>query len=298
MSRVEKVTLPIINFSRRHFRNTWVHRIPLTSWVYHQVFKYTYRDEPEKEIIFRGAKYIVPTLDTAVVPSMMSGDYEHFELELFKKILKEGDVVLDIGANIGVYCIEASRIIGRMGVVYAFEPIADNIKLLTKNLQMNSISNVTLLPFAIGEKVGRIKIYKVENSIATHTAGAISDNYEDVSVETIDHFIEEKKLSIDLIKMDIEGYEGFAIEGGLKTLKKQQPKLFIEFSTHHLKQCKYSPEVHAKNLLSMYKHCYLINEKSRSVSEVNSVAKLSKLYNANLIFSPTPIDFKSIQGLV
>jgi len=289
MIKKETITLPIINFARHHFRNTWVHRIPLTSWIYHRLFEFTYKSEPEKQIIFRGYKYIVPTKDTAVVPSMISGDYENYELELYKKLLNKNDIVLDIGANIGVYSIEASNRIGDEGKVYAFEPIQENLKLLKRNLKLNFVNNTNPITSAIGKEEGVIKIYKAKNSIATHTAGAISDEFEEVNVESIDSFCTKNDLKINLIKMDIEGYEGFALEGGLKTLEKQQPILFIEFSSHHLKQCGYSPLKHAKNLLKTYKYCYLIDEKNQNYNIITSATKLSTLYNGNIILSSSPI---------
>lgn len=282
----EKFTLPFINFARRRFRNTWVHRIPITSWLYRKVFTFTYRGI-EKEITFRNAKYLVPTNDTAIVPSMISGEYEHYELDLFAGLLKPGNTVIDVGANIGVYCIEAARAIGDKGKVFAFEPIEENLKLLEHNLKLNDISSVNVSASAIGKEEDTINIFKAKNSIATHSAGAISNEFVEVPVTTIDKFVNDNRLQVDLIKMDIEGYEGFAVEGGLQTIKKQQPILFIEFSSHHLKQCSYSPEKHAQNLLALYKYCYLIDEKGKRIGQIESAQKLAELYNGNLILSPT-----------
>jgi FkbM family methyltransferase len=247
----EKIALPFINFARRHLRNTWVHRVPITSYIYKKVFNLTYGGV-DKEITFREGRYLVPTTDTAVVPSMISGAYEKYELDLYKKLLKPGYKILDIGANIGVYCIEASKTIGAKGKVYAFEPVDENLKLLGHNLGLNNVKNVLVSGSAIGEKEDTIKIYTAKNSIATHSAGAISETFVEVPVTTIDAFVKKNNLKINLIKMDIEGYEGAAVEGGLTILKQQQPILFIEFSSHHLKQCNYDPFKHARNLLSLY----------------------------------------------
>lgn len=288
MALKEKITLPIINLTRKHFRNTWIHRIPITSWVYKKVFGFTYGGK-EKEIVFRGANYLVPTTDTAVVPSMISGEYEHYELDLFMQLLKPGFTVLDVGANIGVYCIEASKVISEHGKVFAFEPIEENLKLLNHNIELNDVKNVEVVFSAIGKEDSKIKIYKAKHSIATHSAGAISDEFVEVPVTSIDSFVSKHDLSVDLIKMDIEGYEGFAIEGSVNTINNQHPVLFIEFSSHHLKQCAYSPAKHAENLLNLYKYCYLINEKNNEISRITDAQKLSKLFNGNLILSATQL---------
>lgn len=291
MSKKEDVTLYFINHARKTFRNTWVHRIPLTSIIYRHVFAFGYGGV-EKEIAFRNAKYLVPTTDSAVVPSMISGDYENYELNLFSQILNKGDTVLDIGANIGVYCIEASRKIGDKGKVFSFEPIEENLKLLEHNLKLNNIKNVKIVPYAIGNKQGILKIYKAKNSIATHSAGAISDNFEEINVTTIDDFVSKSKIKVNLIKMDIEGYEGHAVEGGIKTIKKYKPILFIEFSSDHLKRCGYSVEKHAKNLLKLYKFCYLVDERKQLLTEISDYKVIVKLRNDNLILSPKPLVIK------
>lgn len=289
MSRKEKLYISFINFSRNRFRNTWVHRIPITSKIYRRVFSATYHGV-DKNITFRGSTYKVPTTDTAVVPSMMSGDYENTELDMFNKLLKTNNVVLDIGANVGVYSIEASKKIGKKGKVFAFEPVPENVELLKFNLAANNASNVAVIPAGVGSKDGKLKLYLAEHSIATHSAGKISDKFIEVATFAIDSFVKSQKLKkIDMIKIDIEGYEGYAIEGAMKTIIKQQPILFIEFSADHLKRCGYSPTQQAKTLLQLYKYCYHIDEHKKVLRKLKSVRDIIKLRNDNLVLSPSAI---------
>lgn len=284
----ETTTLFIIKNARKYFRNTWIHRIPLTSLIYRKLFSITFKDS-EKEITFRDSKFLVPTNDTAVVPSMMNGDYENYELDLLRKLLKPNYTVLDIGANIGVYSLEASKCVGKKGKIFAFEPIPDNQKLLKHNLVINNAQNVEVIHSAVGAKEGKLRIYKAKHSIATHSAGAVSDDFSDLPVTTIDGFTKKKKLKIDLIKMDVEGYEGFALEGGYKTLKNHQPILLIEFSATHLKRCGYDPKKHAKDLLKLYAYCYLVDERNDKLLRVKDSETISKLLNDNLLLSPEAI---------
>ncbi len=65
--------------------------------------------------------------------------------------LKEGDVVLDIGANIGYYVLLEYQLIGKSGRIYAIEPVYNNFELLQKNLRLNNLKNVSAFQFAFGE---------------------------------------------------------------------------------------------------------------------------------------------------
>jgi FkbM family methyltransferase len=290
MNTKEKLSLTVMNFSRKHFRNTWVHRIPLTSKIYQKIFLSTF-SVSEKEIFFRNHKYIVPTADTTVVPSMISGDYESFELDVFKKLLNKGDNILDIGANLGVYGIEASSIIGGNGTVYCFEPVPENQVFLKNNVNLNKIKNIKIVRSAIGDKVSSLKIFLVKNSIGTHSAGGGTDNFVDVPVTTIDNFVDKNKIDVNLIKIDIEGYEDYAIKGGLKTLKNLKPILFIEFSANHLRKCNTDPVKHANTLFNLYENCYLINERKKSVTKINNPSEFSNMLNVNLILSNKKLSF-------
>ncbi len=286
MVKKETFYLSVMNFSRSKFRNTWIHHLPFTTTIYRKMFSATYHGV-DKNIVFRNLKFKVPTTDTTVVPSMISGDFEKIELDIFHKLLKKNDIVLDIGANIGVYCAEAATAIGARGKVYAFEPVTQNLELLKHNLKINHITNVEIIDAAVGSEEGKLKIYLAENSIATHSAGKVSNKSTDVDVVTIDSFVKKKKFKkVDMIKMDIEGYEGYAIEGGLQTIKKYQPILFIEFSADHLKRCGYDPRKQASQLLKLYKYCYHIDEQKNIFRKINKIDDIVKLRNDNLVLAP------------
>lgn len=259
--------------------------MPFTSKLYKKLFLSTFKGA-EKKIIFRGHKFFVPTTDTTIVPSMISGEYESYELDIFNQFLKKGATVLDIGANIGVYAIEAAAAIGKKGWVYAFEPVPANQKLLKRNLSLNKTRNVIVVPKAVGPRITKLKIFLAKNNIGTHSAGVKSDKFVEVPVITIDAFVKKNKLKVDMVKMDIEGYEGFAVEGGIKTLGSQKPVLFTEFSATNLSRCGYDPAKHAKNLLGLYEYCYVVGERKKSIRRITKSSQLVKLANDNLILSP------------
>ncbi len=297
----ERTSLGVIRVARKLFRNTWVHRLPLTTRLYRYLFYTVYRGV-EKEVEFRGNRYIIPTTDITIAPSLLSGDYESFELDLFEQVLRPGMTVLDIGANIGIYSINAARRISP-GRVYAFEPVPENVSLLRRNIDLNGLDNVDVIPSAVGERDGVAPIF-LASTIGTHSlarknalgiagrrvSGAASgedgsSEHLDVPMTTIDQFVAERSLDVAVMKMDIEGYEGFGCAGAAETLSKR-PIFFMEFSEPHIRECGYDPGALMDRLLRTYDFCYRIDERRMQLFRIRHGPEVEGLWNENLIFLP------------
>ena len=151
-------------------------------------------------------------------------------------IVKEGDVVLDIGANIGYYVLIESKLVGEQGKVYAIEPVSSNLVQLQQNLKLNNCKNVEVFKLAVGDKNGKAKIYIPEKrNLSTLDKNALEGNLksvEEIEVITVDSFL-DKKPKPNFIRMDVEGYEFYIIKGMNKTLK-LNIKLFIEIHPHKM----------------------------------------------------------------
>tara|TARA_Y100000992_G_scaffold302061_1_gene274766 strand:- start:3078 stop:3881 length:804 start_codon:yes stop_codon:yes gene_type:complete len=142
-------------------------------------------------------------------------NYEYETIGLCKDILKEGDVVIDIGANVGYFSYIFNLAVGNKGKVYSFEPNPEVYNFLEDNLSRFSSSKV--YQQFVSDKENKIK-YTSPNSL-----------FEELSTETvsINNFINEKK--IDLIKIDIDGLDFLALKGCSKYLEsKSKPKIIIE----------------------------------------------------------------------
>jgi FkbM family methyltransferase len=292
MEYVESLALSVIKVSRKYFRNTWVHRLPFTSWLYKKIFALSQSGE-EKKVRFRGKQFFVSTKDTSMVPSIINQDYEDFELDIFERIILPGMTVLDIGANLGIYSVIGNDLVGASGTVYAFEPVPENVELLKRNLGINHARQVKIVPKAIGDKVGKMEINLAKDSIGTHTMGGSSDTSINVGVETIDSYVKRNNIKPDFIKMDIEGYEGYALRGATELLSKKNVSLLIEFAAKLIKQCGDEPSKIAKLLLKNFKYCYIIDERSRELIPVTKYEELSKLENSNLLLSHRALALKS-----
>ncbi len=141
---------------------------------------------------------------------------------LHSGMIGEGDVVLDIGANIEYYVLLESRLVGRTGKIYAIEPVSSNIHVLERNLLLNDCTNVETYRLAMGDRSGSTTIHISDQSNLSALQKESGINYirtEQVNIVTVDAFLEDKEEP-DLIRMDVEGYEYFIFRGMERNLKK------------------------------------------------------------------------------
>ncbi len=153
-------------------------------------------------------------------------------------VLKVGDVVLDIGANIGYYVLIESQLVGVKGKVYAVEPVEGNIELLKKNVRLNNLKNVDIFQLAIGECTEESKIYvsNFSNLCSMNKSSTVGQiiGTQSVSKETVDSFLKNKS-SPNLIRMDVEGYEYEILRGMHQTLK-GDVKILVELHPYYLRE--------------------------------------------------------------
>ena len=143
---------------------------------------------------------------------------EIFQDEVYEQVwkLKPGDVVLDIGAYVGMFAVKASRIVGEEGRVIAIEPSPENYELLRYNCR--GLSHVTLVKKAIMAENGIGKLY-YSKSAAANSLITKWKKYIEVETITLDDLVAELKLDrIDLIKIDAEGAELDVLKGAQKVL--------------------------------------------------------------------------------
>jgi FkbM family methyltransferase len=159
------------------------------------------------------------------------------ERRLLRGTLSAGAVVVDAGANIGIYSQFFSRCVGPSGVVHSFEPSPGNFRRLqsaTRNL-----ANVRLCQAAVGECSGRSELYVSDKLNVDHrTYRTEGDSRRAVSIDIValdDYFTSGQR--VDLIKFDIQGYELHALRGANRVLTENPAaKLLLEFWPYGLKQ--------------------------------------------------------------
>ena len=156
-------------------------------------------------------------------------------------LIQKGDVVFDIGANIGEVALNAAEKVGAKGNVVAFEPFPTNFDALQKNAQLNDLPNLTIVNKAVGAEKAILKMIVADdanagmNRITDGSDG--DDDAAEVEVVTLDDFIDPSVFSkIDLIKIDVEGFEMHVLRGAVSTLTSFRPKLFVELIDTYLQR--------------------------------------------------------------
>ncbi len=148
-----------------------------------------------------------------------------------KTKVKDGDVVLEAGANIGYYALLSAKYVGKKGFVYCVEPSSENYEFLKRNKEINNLKNMELRKMALGDKNGEETLNLFEGGNLNTLKKNISSKprgKEKVKVMTIDSFLKNKRKP-NIIRMDVEGSEYEIIKGARELLEKSPPKLiFIE----------------------------------------------------------------------
>ncbi len=144
-------------------------------------------------------------------------EYERFERDLLKLLVKPGAIFFDVGSNIGIYCLLAARLVGRNSIVHAFEPSTTAYENLLTNLNINGMTNVIINNIALSDKTGEIDLFINRESGLTslgNTGRGQVIKIEKVQCLTLDDYASQNNVnSIDILKVDVEGYEGHVLRG-------------------------------------------------------------------------------------
>lgn len=169
--------------------------------------------------------------------------YQRYEPELAATLahhldLSSADIMIDIGANIGWYSLLTSHLSKGRCQVFAFEPDPQNFERLKRNILANGLTNIAPFNIAVGETAGRLQLHRYNKGNAgRHSLVALHDGEKlPVDVASLDDFWRTHSLPmrpIRLLKMDIEGYEFFALRGATQTLSRCQ-WLLLEQSPRYL----------------------------------------------------------------
>lgn len=198
------------------------------------------------------------------------------------------EYIIDVGANIGYVLMNIALRVGDDGMVFGFEPHPMAFSKLVKNIKLNDLKNVHFEQLAIGNSIGKIVPYTVNelNLGMNKVRQSFTGSNDDVVLTTLDKYCDDNNVSkVDLIKIDVEGYEMKVLEGAEHILQKFRPKLFIEISGENLAEQNSSP-LNVIEFLSS--RDYTIIRADNNVV-VTSSYKLEPDCHFNIICIPTKI---------
>ena len=162
------------------------------------------------------------------------------ELKIIRQLVKPGDSVIDIGANVGVYSKILSELVGLDGHVYSIEPFPATFEILCYNVRKLHLDNVEPVNIAISDSQGIVTMTLPFNSSGAEThyrASIIANPVEkgkiqaaNVQAATIDSRFLSVSETISFIKCDVEGHEPACIKGAAKFLAQSQAAWLIEIS--------------------------------------------------------------------
>jgi FkbM family methyltransferase len=244
-----KMKTQILNFLRQLFfwaplENFLIRRSvnkPLNSfWTKIPPNHYQYEKPTYRLATRNGINYNLD-LNDIVDWTVYYGIIEPARITLYKNI-SPSDIIIDIGGNMGETAMNFGKIVAEKGFVFSFEPDPKNYMRFSYNLSLNNFQNITLINKGIGNSIGSFTLLNTKgnnagmNKIISHDM-LIKDSTETVQIEviTLDSFIQNNHIKmVNLIKIDVEGFEYNVLKGGEECLKKFMPKLFIELDNNLL----------------------------------------------------------------
>jgi len=168
--------------------------------------------------------------ESALAVTLFADRHErHEDEDLVRKILNSGDVYVDVGANIGTLALTAATAVMPTGEVIAIEAHPETFKKLEENIRLNQFE-IRAINSAAGNTKGSIRFSNI-NSDDQNKVMADGGTGIDVQVNTLDSILHDVK-QINLLKIDVEGYEKFVLEGALQTMQRTGVILFESWDKH------------------------------------------------------------------
>ena len=216
----------------------------------------------------------------------LTGTYERPTSNIIARLIRPGDIALDVGANTGYFSMLIGTLAGPDGHVYAFEPIPDVASDMQRNITLNNLNNITLTPVVVCNENSEQVIYEGppdhRGVSSMRNLQNASQAHEVKGVRLDDYPLELEHLR--LVKIDVEGAEQVALEGMPLIIEKHRPYIVIEFTDAFLRNFGHSSQTLTDWLVERDYHLYQITNDGLYALTPND-KKLPFQYN--VLCSPT-----------
>lgn len=218
----------------------------------------------------------------------------HITAWLIKNFQFERGNFIDVGANIGYYSLIFSKLAKKDGCVISIEPERENLQLLKKNLHEANCNNVHVFNCALAAEKGkaRLSLYKASNRGRHTMQHDYGQGFQEVDCRRLDDILLDSQLNaieIDLLKIDIEGHEIFALKGAEETLKRVKC-IVLEYSPDLMTQV--SKNTNAEALLKLVEktHPKIYEFQDSSIQKTNFNEVLKNQTQRDLVFIRADLD--------
>ena len=174
-------------------------------------------------------------MDVDRATKYVSGDVEPPVQKALTRHLRPGDVLYDVGANVGFFTLIGGRVVGPSGHVYAFEPVPENADRIRGNARLNGFAHVSVVEKAVSDQEGEGELILTEHPGGATLAKADVETPPDavtattVDLISIDEWRDQHRVrGPDLVKIDVEGAEMNVIRGMVETIQRYRPVLLYE----------------------------------------------------------------------
>lgn len=171
--------------------------------------------------------------------------YDQANQLLIHKLLRSGDTYVDIGANLGIHSLAASRVVGDDGLVIAVEPNPDTCSHLKSHLVINQIRNVRVFNVGLSDTAGDLELNGLSKHTGTFTFRPVSKSIHSVKVPVLvgDHIIDKSTFHRRvLVKVDTEGFEHHVIRGLKELMSYNDVGFVVEITDEWLRETGSSAE--------------------------------------------------------
>jgi len=193
----------------------------LRPWPLRQLTNWTIRKLLPKQVEIHGATVVLNPTDPVVSGALRFGVYEKAETLFFQSACRVGMTFLDVGANLGYYTALAARAVGPDGRVLAVEPDPDSFGYLEQTIAANAVGNVEAFPVAASDAPAMLPLYISTDNRGDNRLYASDEERPQVEVKArpLDALLRENNIeTVDLIKIDVQGYEPKVIAGLRETI--------------------------------------------------------------------------------
>jgi FkbM family methyltransferase len=171
----------------------------------------------------------------------MFGTYEPEVREIFRSVLHAGGVAVDVGANVGWHTLLMARLVGDAGKVFAVEANAAVRKRLEDNIQLNRFGQIEVIGYAMAKDSGVLPFFGPAADDASSGDGHVVEapspgqrGIVHVESRSLDTVLSEARVErVDLVKIDVEGYEWPVLQGAERSIARFRPHVVFEYNTEY-----------------------------------------------------------------